>query len=175
MLISVGENLDGYKIVENKGIVIGIGNSSSDGKAYREAAINKLSEAAERTGANAVIDVKLMINPVLGSTVEATAYGNAVILESVKESNNPSKREKIDYDKFIISNIEKEFSEPARLVDMNGFKFVICPKCKSKYKADIDDKGKLHIKGFDDVDNNEPGLQVYCIRCGAKFTVPDKI
>lgn len=172
MLVSVSEIIEGYKIVEHKGIVVGVGNSSTDGRKYRDVAIKNLTESAQALGANAISNVRLDVNNVLGSTVEATAYGNAVIIESI---NAPvaSHQERVNYNKFITSNMDKDESAQAEILDMNGFKFVVCPKCKSKYKADIDAEGHVHIKGFDDVDDNEPGLQVYCIRCGSKFTVPE--
>lgn len=175
MLMIFGHEPNGYKVIEYKDIVIGIGNSSSDGKAYREAAFKNLAEAAAAHGANAVINIHFEISNILGSTVEATAYGNAVVLEALKESSNPSSRQKIDYNKFISANMGKEETDAAKIIDINGYKFVVCPKCGSKYKADIDKNGKIHIKGFDDVDDKEPGLQVFCIRCGSKFTVPENI
>ena len=39
----------------------------------------------------------------------------------------------------------------------------------------LNENGEIQIKGFDDVDDKEPGLQVYCLRCGTKFTVPNKL
>lgn len=174
MLMLLENGFNDYKILEYKEIVIGVGNSSSDGAEFRDIALKNMKEAAEAAGANAVINVRLEINNILGSTVEATAYGNAVVLELPNEKSTFDKHLKKNYDRFIASNLEKEGSKTAELVEMNGFNFVVCPNCNSKYKASINEQGQVHIKGFDDVDDEEPGLQIFCIRCGTKFTVPEK-
>ena len=49
---------------------------------------------------------------------------------------------------------------------------VLCPHCEAKYKAKEQD-GKLSIAGFGDVDEALDGQQVYCIKCGTKFSVPN--
>ncbi|MBQ4647378.1 MAG: hypothetical protein IJB79_08525 [Candidatus Gastranaerophilales bacterium] len=49
---------------------------------------------------------------------------------------------------------------------------VICPHCEAKYKAK-EDGGKMSILGFGDVDQDMGGQQIYCIKCGTKFSVPN--
>lgn len=174
MLIVTGKHVEGHKIIEHKDLVFGVGNSATAGDKYRDEAIKKAAEAAKAIGANAIINAHFEIHKTDGG-YEATVYGDAVMLEYACETNGPSKKEKINYSNFITSNLETKASEFAEIIDMNGFKFIVCPKCKSKYKADIDEAGNVRIKGFDDVDDDEPGLQIFCIRCGTKFTVPDSI
>ena len=53
-----------------------------------------------------------------------------------------------------------------------GQKVVLCPHCEAKYKAK-DENGKISIVGFGDVDENMEGQQIYCIKCGTKFSVPE--
>ena len=172
MLISVSDTLAGYKIIEYKDVVLGVGNSMFDGELYRGAAIRKASTFAEKLGANAVINLNIIINNV-GEALEATVYGNAVVVEPMDTITLP-KAQKVNLDSFLPKS-KTEGSDTAEIIDLNGYKFVVCPKCKSKYKADIDENGNIKIKGFEDVDKKEPGLQVFCLRCGSKFTVPEKI
>ena len=50
---------------------------------------------------------------------------------------------------------------------------MVCPICVTKYKVDIDENGKSHIRGLEVVDDAEPGMQIYCLKCGTKFTIPE--
>ena len=64
-------------------------------------------------------------------------------------------------------------SPEGEILENNGYKFVVCPKCKTKYKVDTNENGKPKISGLQDVDNIEPGMQIYCLKCGTKFTIPE--
>ena len=50
---------------------------------------------------------------------------------------------------------------------------VLCPHCGAKYKAK-DAEGKVQSPGFNDIDESLAGQQIYCIKCGIKFSVPEK-
>ena len=169
MLISIGEQITGYKIIEQKDILFGVA-SSTEGGMFRQSALKKLVHAAELAGANALVNVHIEMYQTAPDVVEATAYGNAVVVEQTwgSVSQQPQNTEK----SLLEPQLEDD-SPIAELVDANGYKFVVCPKCKSKYKADVDENNHIRIVGFEDVDDNEPGLQIYCLRCGTKFTVPD--
>ena len=170
MLISVGEQITGHKIIEQKDILFGVADSTEGGM-FRRNAIKKLIHAAELVGANAITNLHMEIYQTAPEVTEATAYGNAVVVEQtwggvsheVKTVTPAGLQPKVDD------------SPEAEIMDANGYKFVVCPKCKSKYKADIDENNHVRIVGFDDVDDDEPGLQIYCLRCGSKFTVPDSL
>ena len=49
---------------------------------------------------------------------------------------------------------------------------VLCPHCEAKYRAK-EENGKYTIANFGDVDENLEGQQIYCIKCGTKFSVPN--
>lgn len=59
------------------------------------------------------------------------------------------------------------------LIENSGFKFVRCPECGVKYNAEIDENGCFCIKEMPDTDAIEPGKQIYCLKCGTKFTLPE--
>jgi uncharacterized protein YbjQ (UPF0145 family) len=173
MLVVAGEKIEGCKISEYKDIVFGIA-SSSEGATYRKTALNKLIEAAEILGANAVINFDMKIYATSEKIQEATAYGNAVVVDSIDGGIAPikseSKSQRIDLSAYLPkTNVPK-----GKLYNVGDYNFVVCPKCGTKYKVERDEKGEVHIKGFEDVDDVEPGLQVFCLRCGTKFTVPEK-
>jgi len=60
-----------------------------------------------------------------------------------------------------------------KFIEYADYKFVKCPSCGVKYKLDLNEEGHTHIKGMQDVDEIEPGMQIYCLRCGTKFTIPE--
>lgn len=113
------------------------------------------------------------IYPISSTTQEATAYGNAVIADPIDGVAVVEKQPKVNLEAYTRKPKTDE-SPIGKIHDVNGFKFVVCPKCGTKYKVETDENGEVHIKGFDDVDDIEPGLQVFCLRCGTKFTVPEK-
>ncbi len=172
MLVSAGENLHGYKIAEYKDIVFGV-CSSIEGGGFRQNALKKMVDNAAKLGATAVINFKMEIYPVSGTVQEATAYGNAVIADPIDGAAKVDTPHKVNLEAYTRK--PKVLSTPeGQIHDINGYKFVVCPKCGTKYRVETDEKGEVHIKGFDDVDNEEAGLQVFCLRCGTKFTVPEK-
>lgn len=171
MLISAGDQIHGYKIVEYKDIVFGIA-SSSEGGGFRQLALKKMAESASKLGATAVINFKMEIYPITGSVQEATAYGNAVIADPLEGTIQHQDRHQVKLESFIPKAKNPE-TPIAKVQSVGDYKFVVCPKCGTKYKVETNEKGELHIKGFDDVDDDEPGLQIFCLRCGTKFTVPE--
>ncbi len=172
MLVSAGENLHGYKIAEYKDVVFGVCNST-EGAGFRQVALKKMTDNAAKLGATAVINFKMEIYPVSGTTQEATAYGNAVIADPIDGVARVETPHKINLEAYTRKP-KTDDSPIGQIHDINGYKFVVCPKCGTKYRVETDEKGEVHIKGFDDVDDDEPGLQVFCLRCGTKFTVPEK-
>jgi len=167
MLISIGEGFEGYKIIEYKDLVFGTA-SSEEGPSYRQNAIKKACAMAETKGANALINMNIEIYSISNNNQEATVYANAVVVQPTDETRTPAETHKVNLEAFM----PRAKSEKAELLETNGYKFVACPRCGTKYKIDVDADGNVHIKGFEDVDDIEPGLQVYCLRCGTKFTVP---
>lgn len=174
MLISAGNTLEGYKILEYKELVFGTARSS-DGESFRQVAIKKAEQMAEFIGANAIINFSMEIYPIKDGLLEITVYGNGVFVEA--KDGQPiitGKPNKINLQAYMPKP-KAQSVLTASIQDSNGFKFVACPKCGTKYKTDINANGEVRIKGFDDVDDDEPGLQIFCLRCGTKFTVPDQI
>ena len=174
MHLSISNNIEGYKVVEYKKVIFGSA-TSGEGVGYRQSAVEKLCQNAENLNANAIINLRVNVYPINDSMQEATAYGNAVVvlpLEGyIPTEGTSSIVKRVDVSSYIPkASVEK--SETAELQETNGYKFITCPRCGTKYKVDVDEKGVAHIKGFTDVDDDEPGLQIYCLRCGTKFTVP---
>jgi uncharacterized protein YbjQ (UPF0145 family)/DNA-directed RNA polymerase subunit RPC12/RpoP len=174
MLLSMSDNIEGYKVVEYKKIVFGSA-TSGEGIGYRQSAIEKAWQNAENVNANAIINLRVDIYPINDTLQEATAYGHAVDvlpLEGyIPTEGTSTQARKVDVHSFL-PKVPVQKSEIAELQEANGYKFVACPRCGTKYKTDVDEKGEVHIKGFEDVDDEEDGLQIYCLRCGTKFTVP---
>ena len=171
MLISAGDNLGGYKILEYKAVVFGTA-SSAEGSNYRQTALKKACENADLLGANALINMHIEICQIADKTQEATVYGDAVIVK-IDSDYGPATGEIHEHKVNLEAYLPKaRKSEIARVQEANGYKFVACPRCGTKYKTDVDVNGDVHIKGFHDVDDDEPGLQIFCLRCGTKFTVP---
>ena len=173
MLISAGNTLEGYRILEYKELVFGTAKST-EGEAYRQVAIKKAEQMAEFMGANAIINFKMEFYSLNDNIQEVTVYGNAVNIET--RGGTPviaSKPSKVNLEAYMPKPKEPE-TLTAEIQESNGYKFAACPKCGTKYKTDVDEKGEVRIKGFDDVDDEEPGLQIFCLRCGTKFTVAEK-
>ncbi len=83
-------------------------------------------------------------------------------------------------DNCIEDNTEKKFEEKTVTIPKGivaetekGVESVICPHCGAKYKSKIDENGNVNIAGFNDIDAELDGQQIYCIKCGTKFTVPN--
>lgn len=212
ILVTEKEFFEGYQVMEYKGMVWGISMRSKDAvqdifmgfkqfiggelTSYtelsdesRQKALDRLLESARRIGANAVINFRFEIaSSPYGGNAEVVAYGNAVVIEPIKNYVPMGGLGNIlaeFVDAYMISkgisaqNIADAQREPVvqsptgEFIENNGFKFVICPKCKTKYKVDTDDNGKPHITGLTDADITEPGTQIYCLKCGTKFTIPE--
>lgn len=170
MIISAGNSFEGYNIVEQKDLVIGVA-SSAEGAGYRQNALKKAYTMAESKGANAIINLRMEIYPIKGENQEVTVYGDAVVVTAKDGSTVTEESHRVNLEAYM----PKAKSASAEILETNGYKFVACPRCGTKYKTDVDENGKVHIKGFEDVDDNEPGLQVFCLRCGTKFTVPGSV
>lgn len=150
----------------------------------RQKALDRLLTSARRIGANAVINFRFEISssPYVGNA-EVVAYGNAVVIRPIKNyvptgGLGNILAEFVDTytaGKNVNFSSDKTYNESpcGEILENNGFKFVVCPKCCTKYKVDTDENGNSHIRGLEDVDKTEPGTQIYCLRCGTKFTIPE--
>lgn len=150
----------------------------------RQKALDRLLASARRLGANAVINFRFEIsNSTYSGNAEVVAYGNAVVIRPIKNyvptgGLGNILAEFVDAytaGKSVDFFTEKTYQESpeGQIIENEGFRFVVCPKCGVKYKVDIDENGKSHIKGLTDVDDLEPGMQIYCLKCGTKFTIPE--
>jgi uncharacterized protein YbjQ (UPF0145 family) len=208
VLVTEKESFEGYQVMDYKGVVWGISMRAKDivqdslmgcknvtggeltsytelSDEVRQRAWDRMVSSARRVGANAVINFRFEITPVMygtGGTAEVIAYGNAVVIEPIKNyvplgglgnilaefvdcyAGNPSSQTKPQPKK-----------SPKAEISINGeFTYAICPECKLKYKITKDENGKNKILGLSDVDPNEDGLQIFCPRCGTKFTIPEE-
>jgi len=80
-------------------------------------------------------------------------------------------------DDLNAENVIETDSKPVEfgeIVEENGAKKVMCPHCQAKYRTKENENGELEIIGFNDIDPDLKGQQIYCIKCGTKFTVPYK-
>lgn len=211
ILVTEKETFEGYQVMDYKGVVWGISMRAKDvvqdslmgcknitggeltsytelSDEVRQKAWDRMVTAAKRIGANAVINFRFEITPIIygtGGTAEVIAYGNAVIIEPIRN--------------YVpmggLGNILAEFvdsysggggtpsSQPckkavkespaAELSKIADITYAICPECKLKYKVAKDEKGQTRVLGLADVDPNEDGLQIFCSRCGTKFTIPE--
>lgn len=71
-------------------------------------------------------------------------------------------------------NISNQQVALAKLIKENSQLFVVCPSCGMKYGADVTNNSQIRVRNFEDEDINEKGQQIFCIKCGQKFTVPQK-
>ena len=151
----------------------------------RQKALDRMLQSARRIGANAVINFRFEISKsIYGGNAEVVAYGNAVIIRPIKHYVPTGGLGNI-LAEFVdaytggkqIGNTEPikqvKYSPEGQIIENNGFRFVVCPHCNTKYKIDKDENGNNHIKGLQDVDNTEAGTQIYCLKCGTKFTIPE--
>lgn len=149
----------------------------------RQKALDRLLTSARRLGANAVINFRFEIsNSTYTGNAEVVAYGNAVVIRPIKnyvptgglgnilaEFVDAYTAGKTDF----IPEKTYEESPEGQIIENAGYRFVKCSKCGTKYKVDTDENGKPHITGLQDVDAIEPGMQIYCLKCGTKFTIPE--
>ena len=170
MLISISDNIYGYRILEYKKIVFGVAKSS-EGADYRDIAITRIQESATKCGANAIINLNLKFFATASGSQEVTAYGLAIIADPIEGMINVTdNRQKVDISAYTY----RKKSPIAKVHEANGIRFVVCPECGTKYKVEVDENGNNFIKGFKDIDDKEPGIQIKCVRCNTQFTVPEK-
>jgi len=99
------------------------------------------------------------------------------ILGKVEDCQNINKNiQKNPYLKQTAGNSSVQRTEsscPKGIIEdgNDGTKKISCPHCEAKYKAVRNQEGRLEIPGFCDVDPNISGQQIYCIKCGTKFSV----
>ena len=152
----------------------------------RQKALDRLLASARRIGANAVINFRFELSSSLYSgNKEVVAYGNAVVIRPIKNYVPLGGLGNIlteFVDAYTSNGARINNSEPPKayidskkgeLITHTGYYFVICPECGVKYKVDVNDDGHSYIKGLKDVDSIEPGMQIYCLKCGTKFTIPE--
>lgn len=150
----------------------------------RKRALERLLDSARSIGANAVINFRFeIINSTYAGNAEIVAYGNAVVIRPIKNyvptgGLGNILAEFVDAytgGKSADFFAEKTYEESpeGQVIENSGFRFVVCPTCGTKYKVDVDENGKSHIRGLEDVDDAEPGMQIYCLKCGTKFTIPE--
>ena len=154
----------------------------------RQKALDRMLASARRIGANAVINFRFEItNSPYGNNAEVVAYGNAVVIRPIKnyvptgglgniltEFVDAYMTNKISKDNNFEENQQKQSiikSPRGEIIENNGFKFISCPYCGIKYKIDTDENSNSYIKGLEDVDPIEEGTQIYCLKCGKKFTI----
>ena len=149
----------------------------------RQKALDRLLSSARRIGANAVINFRFEISASLYSgNGEVVAYGNAVVIRPIRnyvplgglgnilaEFVDAYTGNKTDY----IPQKTYTESPKGEVIENCGYRFVVCPKCGTKYKVDKDENGNSYVLGMDDADRIEPGTQIYCLKCGTKFTIPE--
>lgn len=209
ILVTEKENFEGYQVMDYKGVVWGISMRAKDvvqdtmmgcknvtggeltsytelSDEVRQRAWDRMVSSAKRIGANAVINFRFEITPVIygsGGTAEVIAYGNAVVIEPITN--------------YVpmggLGNILAEFvdgylggggapidspstkkvkaSKKAEITKIGDFTYAICPECQLKYKVTKDENGVTRVLGLTDVDPDEDGLQIFCSRCGTKFTI----
>lgn len=211
ILVTEKETFEGYQVMDYKGIVWGISMRAKDivqdtmmgckdvtggeltsytelSDEVRQRAWDRMLSSAKKIGANAIINFRFEITPVMygtSSTAEVIAYGNAVVIEPIRN--------------YVpmggIGNILAEFvdnfhgnstttknqpvkkikeSQKAEITKIGELTYAICPECKLKYKISKDEKGITRVLGLTDVDPEENGLQIFCSRCGTKFTIPEQ-
>lgn len=214
ILVTEKETFEGYQVMDYKGIVWGISMRAKDvvqdtlmgckditggeltsytelSDEVRQRAWDRMVSSAKRIGANAVINFRFEITPVMygtGGTAEVIAYGNAVVIEPIKNyvpmgGIGNILAEFVDnfstgsgcncHHEEQIKEVKPEVSPVANITENGEFTYAICPECKLKYKVTKDENGHTKVLGLADVDPEENGMQIFCSRCGTKFTIPD--
>lgn len=75
------------------------------------------------------------IYPISDTVQEATAYGNAVIVDD--DTQKIEEKPKVNLEAYI----PKAKAPVGKIYDLGGYKFVVCPKCGTKYKTESDENG----------------------------------
>ena len=153
----------------------------------RQRAIDRMIAMARRIKANAIINFKFEQNlNTYNSNTEVTAFGNAVVIKPIKNYVPTGGLGNIlveFYDAYTkINQLDKK--SPAKFVQESPTGILVkkdnevgirCPHCKALYKANITKENgniRISIEGLNDIDANEPGQQIKCIKCNNIFTVP---
>ncbi len=212
ILVTEKETFEGYQVMDYKGVVWGISMRAKDvvqdtmmgcknitggelssytelSDEVRQRAWDRMVTSAKRIGANAIINFRFEITPVMygtGGTAEVIAYGNAVVIEPIRNyvpmgGLGNILVEFVDHycggegtiDAPIARKTVKA-SPKADITKVGDVTYAICPECKLKYKVTKDENGQTKVLGLTDVDPEEDGLQIYCSRCGVKFTIPEQ-
>ena len=100
--------------------------------------------------------------PAMHDLAEQAGIALPSILGKVDNFDNVEKEEKNKKEETIVGKFEEK----------DGTIVAICPHCATKYKTIKNEKGEIKIAGFNDIDGNLEGQQIYCIKCGTKFTTP---
>lgn len=211
VLVTEKENFEGYQVMDYKGVVWGISMRAKDviqdtmmgckditggeltsytelSDEVRQRAWDRMVSSAKRIGANAIINFRFDITPVMygaGGTAEVVAYGNAVVIEPIKNYVPLGGLGNIlaeFVDGFHGGNAntapakkpQNKVSPKAEITSTGEFSYAVCPECKLKYKLTKDENGQTRVMGLTDVDPSEDGLQIFCSRCGTKFTIPEE-
>lgn len=214
ILVTEKETFEGYQVMDYKGIVWGISMRAKDvvqdslmgcknitggeltsytnlSDEVRQKAWDRMVTSAKRMGANAVINFRFEITPIMlgtGGTAEVVAYGNAVVIEPIENyvpmgglgnilaefvDNYSAGGCSCNHEKHEETATVK--ASPIAQITSNGeFLYAVCPECSIKYNVTKDENGKTRILGLADVDAEEDGLQIFCSRCGTKFTIPEQ-
>ena len=156
----------------------------------RQKALDRLIASARNLGANAVINFKFSQNMSYSNDNQVIAYGNAVVIRPIKNYiptgglgnilvefvDKYTGNVNIQKTKQTQSQQEIRFQEDVtpvgKVVKLGEQICVCCPECQTKHRVRVDN-GKYYIAGLEDVDDIEAGCQVHCLRCGAKFTIPN--
>ncbi|MBE7712437.1 MAG: YbjQ family protein [Cyanobacteria bacterium SIG26] len=153
----------------------------------RQRAWDRMISSAKKIGANAIINFRFEITPITfgsGGTAEVIAYGNAVTIEPIKNYvpmgglgnilaefvDNYSKNS-CNCNCETLEKIAPKASPVANITENGDFTYAVCPDCKLKYKVTKDENGHIRVLGLADVDPEENGMQIFCSRCGTKFTI----
>lgn len=207
VLVTEKETFEGYQIIDYKGVVWGISMRAKDivqdsimgcknitggeltsytelSDEVRQRAWDRMVSSAKRIGANAIINFRFEITPVMygtGGTAEVIAYGNAVVIEPIRNyvPMGGIGNILVEFVDGIMSNTsnieaikpEEKKSPKAEISTVGDITYAICPKCKLKYKIKKDENGAIKVSGLTDVDPKEDGVQIFCSKCGTKFTI----
>ena len=210
VLVTEKETFEGYQVMDYKGVVWGISMRAKDivqdsvmgcknitggeltsytelSNEVRQRAWDRMISSAKRIGANAIINFRFEITPVMygtSGTAEVIAYGNAVVIEPIKNYVPMGGLGNIlaEFVDGVVGNSNAtaaikpkvKLSQKAEITKIGDITYAICPECKLKYKVTKDENGVTRVLGLTDVDPEEEGLQIFCSRCGTKFTIPEQ-
>lgn len=210
VLVTEKETFEGYQVMDYKGVVWGISMRAKDivqdsvmgcknitggeltsytelSNEVRQRAWDRMISSAKRIGANAIINFRFEITPVMygtSGTAEVIAYGNAVVIEPIKNYVPMGGLGNIlaEFVDGVVGNSNATAaikpkvkpSQKAEITKIGDITYAICPECKLKYKVTKDENGVTRVLGLTDVDPEEEGLQIFCSRCGTKFTIPEQ-